>query len=373
VKALRSEGFAGEVVVVGDEVHAPYDRPPLSKQVLAGTIAADGIGLGHNDLDATWRLGGGASGLRLAERHVVLADGTELPYDGLIVATGRSARPHDLAPLPGVLTLRSLDDAAALEVAARDARRVVIVGAGFIGCEVAATLRGREDPPTVTVVDVAPHPMPVMGEPAAIRAQALHESHGVTFRLGTSVTAVSGTGRVEEVTLADGSALPADLVLVAIGSAPNTTWLESSGLTLDRGCVLCDEQCFADGRDDVVAAGDVAAWPHPAAGGITAIEHWTNARDMARVAAANLLAGRSSSTAYAPIPSFWSDQYDVKVKSLGFLRQATAFDVVEEDTERRRLVVEASRDGELIGVILFNRNRALMEYTKRLRASAVAS
>jgi NADPH-dependent 2,4-dienoyl-CoA reductase/sulfur reductase-like enzyme len=162
-------------------------------------------------------------------------------------------------------------------------------------------------------------------------------------------------------------------VLGAIGAVPNTEWLRDSELTLHGGCVACDERCFALGDEDVVAVGDVAAWPHPQAGGITAIEHWTNARDMARAGAANLLRGREAAVGYEPIPSFWSDQYDVKIKSLGFLRRATSFVVVEEDAERRRLVVEARRGEELVGVVLFNRNRAVAEYQQRLALAASAA
>ncbi|MGE4426834.1 MAG: NAD(P)/FAD-dependent oxidoreductase [Solirubrobacteraceae bacterium] len=372
---LRRQGFTDEIVVVGDEVDPPYDRPPLSKQVLAGRIEPAECGLGHADVDATWRLGDRAVGLRPADRVLDLGDGSELSYDGLVIATGRRARQLPLDPRPGLMSLRSLDDAVRLRDAARSARHVVIIGAGFIGCEVAATLRGREDPPQVAVVDAADRPLPVIGPEAGGRARRLHERHGVTFHLGTTVTGVEGDDRVTAVRLGDGTRLAADLALVAVGSSANTEWLMGSGVALQDGAVVCDEGCFAVGFEDVVAVGDVAAWPQGGVavhGRVGAVEHWTNARDMARQGAANLLRGRAVAEPYQPVPSFWSDQYDVKIKSLGFLRSATRFAVVEEDPDRDRLVVEALRGDELVGVVLFNRNRLVASYQQRLRSPVAA-
>jgi NADPH-dependent 2,4-dienoyl-CoA reductase/sulfur reductase-like enzyme len=369
-RTLRREGFNGELIVVGDEPSPPYDRPPLSKQVLAGTMdTTDCVFDDHAVIDASWQLGRAVTALRTADQVVELDSGGELAYDGLVIATGRRARELTMPDLEGVVTLRRLDDASRLQAAARNARNVVIVGAGFIGCEVAATLRGSCGA-RVTVIDVAEAPMPAIGAEAGARARGLHEQHGVDFRLRAGVASIDGGERVEAVTLDDGSRLRADIVLVAVGAVPNTEWLESSALTLHNGSVVCDEQCFAAGADNIVAVGDVAAWPHPQAGGLTAVEHWTNARDMARAGACNLLVGREAAARYEPIPSFWSDQYDVKIKSLGFLRQATSFAVVEEDTDRRRLVVEALRGEQLVGVILFNRNRALVDYQQRLELAA---
>src|SRR5206468_6564762 len=227
-------------------------------------------------------------GLDTTARVVRLEGGAELRYDGLVIATGRRARSWpNLPDLQGFHMVRTLEDAAELRRAVRTDSRVVIVGAGFIGCEVAATLRGLgvED---VTVIDVAPHPMPALGAEVGERAIRLHESHGVRFRLGTSVAMFEGDAHVEAVLLEDGERLPADLVLLALGSQPNSEWLDGSGLELVDGAVLCDEHCFAVGADDVVAVGDIAAYPYADACGPLSVEHWAIARDMAETAAANL-------------------------------------------------------------------------------------
>jgi NADPH-dependent 2,4-dienoyl-CoA reductase/sulfur reductase-like enzyme len=370
-QTLRRSGFDGDLLVVGDEPAMPYDRPPLSKQLLAGKIDPAECRLPCDGLEAEWRTGCAAVRLDSSRRVVELDDGSDVEYDGLVIATGRRARTVPTPDLEGFFMLRTLEDSRALGAAARQARRVVVVGAGFIGCEVAATLRsgGTE---SITLVDIADQPMPPIGQAAGARAKEFHEEHGVTFELGVGVEEYEGEGRVEAVRLADGRRIEADLVLVAVGAAPNTEWLQDSGLEFHQGCVRCDEHCFAVGADGVVAVGDMAAWPHPQAEGLVAVEHWTNARDMARAGAANLLARPEDRTPYVPVPSFWSDQYDVKIKSLGFLKFATSFDVVEDDPAQHRLVVEAHKDGDLVGVVLFNRNRLTADYQRMLSGSAAA-
>lgn len=365
-EALRREGFDGDLFMVGDERHRPYDRPPLSKQMLAGTMTAEACAFESEDLDIDWQLGYPAVGLDPASRVVRLEGDKSLSYDGLVIATGRRARPWPTpTPTSGFHSIRSIEDAAGLREAVRTDSRVVIVGAGFIGCEVAATLRGLgvED---VTIIDIAPHPMPALGAEVGARAIKLHESHGVKFRLETSVAMFEGSGRVEGVLLEDGERLPADLVLLALGSLPNSEWLAESGLELVNGAVLCDEHCFAVGHDDVVAVGDIAAYPYPEATGPLVVEHWATARDMAETAAANLLGDPDSRKPYRAVPSFWSDQYDVKIKSAGLLALADSFVVVEDEPERPALVVEAHREGELVGAIVFNRNRSIIQYQRKL-------
>ena len=365
-EALRREGFDGQVLVVGDELHRPYDRPPLSKQLLAGAIEQHDTLYASDDLEVEWMLGEPATSLDIEERVVRLANGTALPYDGLVIATGRRARDWPRLPeLDGFHRLRGLDDVRSLRKAVRPTSRVAIVGAGFIGCEVAATLRGL-GVEEVTLIDVAPHPMPVLGAEVGKRAAAFHESHGVRLRLGTSVAMFEGSGRVEAVLLEDGERIAADVVLLALGSAPNTEWLADSGLTLVKGTVLCDEYCVAVGTEDVVAAGDVASYPHPSAVGPICVEHWSNARDMGEIAARNLLKDPDQREVMAAVPTFWSDQYDVKIKSAGVLSLADTFTVVEEDPERPSLVVEAHRDGALVGAIVFNRNRTIIQYQRQL-------
>jgi NADPH-dependent 2,4-dienoyl-CoA reductase/sulfur reductase-like enzyme len=371
-QTLRRKGFEGDLLVIGDEQAMPYDRPPLSKQLLAGAIEPSECSLPAEGFEAQWRTGCAAVRLDTSNRLIELDDGSQVGYDGLVLATGRRARTLPVPDLEGFFTLRTFEDSQALRAAADDARKIVIIGAGFIGCEVAATLHSG-GAKSITLVDVADQPMPPIGRAAGDRAKQFHQEHGVTFDLGTGVQEYEGDGRVEAVRLVDGRRLEADLVLVAVGAAPNMEWLEGSGLEFHKGCVRCDEHCFAVGAEDVVAVGDIAAWPHPAAGDLVAIEHWTNARDMARAGAANLLAEPGDRAPYVPVPSVWSDQYDVKIKTLGFLSLATAFDVVEDEPADHRLVVEAHNDGELVGVVLFNRNRLQADYQRKLKSALAAA
>jgi 3-phenylpropionate/trans-cinnamate dioxygenase ferredoxin reductase subunit len=373
VQAARRAGFDGELWMVGDEVHEPYDRPPLSKQLLAGRIEQTDTFYKCDGLDIKWVLGHAATGLDLERGVVELADHEDLSYDALVLATGRRAREWpDLPELEGFHMLRSLDDSKALREAVKPSSRVAIVGAGFIGCEVAATLRGL-GVEEVTLIDVADHPMPVLGPEIGRRASALHERHGVKLRLGTSVAEFEGSDRVEAVRLADGERVEADIVLIALGAVPNTEWLEDSGLELVRGAVRADEYCIAVGTENVAAVGDIALYPHPGSPDPICIEHWSNARDMGAVAAANLLADPDSREVFAAVPTFWSDQYDVKIKSAGLLGIADSYKIVEEDEEKPSLVAEAHKDGELVGAVVFNRNRQIIEYQRKLRDSLLTA
>ena len=287
VETLRRDGYDGRLVLVGAEAHLPYDRPPLSKEFLAGEVEPDDVALRrgpYDDLDLDLRLGRRAVALDLASRAVALDDGEPVVFDGLVLATGSTPRVVPGTPdLPGINVLRTLDDALAIR-AKLDARpRVVVVGAGFIGSEVAATcrLRGLE----VTVLEALPAPLvrglgPVLG----MACGELHRDHGVDLRLGVGVAGFEGDGRVERVRLDDGTAVDADLVVVGVGVAPATDWLATSGLTLDNG-VVCDETLLA--APGVVAAGDVARWPNPLFGGESMrVEHWTNASEQGVAASA---------------------------------------------------------------------------------------
>ncbi|MCY3786471.1 MAG: NAD(P)/FAD-dependent oxidoreductase, partial [bacterium] len=263
-EALRREGFDGEVTIVGDETDSPYDRPPLSKQVLAGGWEPERTALYSDealaDLRLTWRLGTRAVAFEAATRTVTLADGERLAAGGAVIATG--ARPRTLGGtegLAGVYTLRTLADSLAIrwEFDATP-RRVVVVGAGFIGAEVAATARGRGL--EVTMVEMAETPLErVLGAEMGRVCADVHADHGVDLRTGVGVASISGAGRVEQVVLSDGTRLDADVVVVGVGVVPNTEWLEGSGLRIDDG-VVCDETCLA--APGVVAAGDVARWPN---------------------------------------------------------------------------------------------------------------
>jgi NADPH-dependent 2,4-dienoyl-CoA reductase/sulfur reductase-like enzyme len=370
-ETLRRRGFEGELTLIGEELHRPYNRPPLSKELLAGKVEPESTGFPCDALDAEWVLGRRADALDLERRVVTLDGGDELSFDGLVIATGSRAREWPGLPgIEGFHYLRDLEDSLALGRAVAASPRVCIVGAGFIGCEVAATLRmqGLD----VTVVDVAPHPMLPLGPEIGGRCRRMHEEHGVRFVFETTVEGFEGSDRVEGVRLASGERIEADLVLLALGAVPNVDWLAGSGLQLDPG-VVCDEFSLAVGVDGVAAAGDVAQWPHPAGGGMTRIEHWSNAAEQGIAAATNLLAAPGERKPYTPIPTFWTDQYDVKIQSVGFVRQATALDVVEDEPEERRLVAEATRDGELVAAITFNRAARIPKYRKALMEAAAAA
>ena len=374
---LRARGFDGTITVVGDEIHPPYDRPPLSKQVLAGdwqperialTVAAGG---GLDGLALDWRLGAVATALDLADRAVTLAGGERVPFDGLVVATG--ATPRRLPGtdhLAGVHTLRTLDDCLAVR-AALDAGpgRVVVVGGGFIGAEVAATCRGRGL--DVTLVEALPVPLGrVLGDEIGAVMADVHRDHGVDVRLGVGVAGLDGGRRVERVRLADGSDVPADLVVVGIGVVPTTGWLEGSGLTLADG-VVCDETVAA--APGVVAAGDVARWWSRRFGELVRVEHWDNAITMGAHAARRLLAGEGEPTealAYDPVPWFWSDQYDRKIQLAGRSAGADEVRVVDGSTAERRFVALYRRGDRLTGVLAMNRPRPLLTYPRLVERGA---
>ena len=369
-QALRRAGFDGGLVVVGAERHLPYDRPPLSKEVLAGKWDAPRTELLHPEdasLEVMWRLGTRASGLDLAARRVQLEDGGALPFDGLVIATGAEPRTLPSARgLAGVHVLRTLDDALALRAELDESPRVVVIGAGFIGAEVAATCRGRGL--EVALVEALPVPLAHALGPAPGRLLAdLHRDHGVDVQLGVGVAGLEGARRVERVRLADGRALEADVVVVGVGVTPATGWLEGSGLTLRDG-VVCDASCAA--APGVVAAGDVARWRNPRFDETMRIEHWTNATEQADAAAATLLAGGGAVVPYAPVPFFWSDQYDRKIQFGGLAGPDDETALVDGTLEDRRFVLLYGREGKLSGVLGVNRPRLVMHYRTLIRAGA---
>ncbi len=361
-QAARTAGFDGDVVMVGDEPHLPYTRPPLSKELLAGEQSVDRVGLPCDTLDAEWRLGEPAATLDRDRRRVVLAGGEEVPYDRLILATGSRARswPGPGAELDGVHVLRDLDDALALRAAFDKQPRVAIVGAGFIGCEVAQTARkaGLE----VVLIDVAQTPMLPLGAELGAWCADLHRGHGVGLRLGTGVAGLLGNGCVEAVELAGGERIEADIVVVGLGALPNTEWLADSGLRLDPG-VACDATLTAAGDPDVLAAGDIVAWPHPLAGGeAIRIEHWTVAAEQGQLAGRNALLAPEERKPYDAPPYFWSDQYDVKIQALGLPGRAQRLELLEAMPDGSRVVYGGERDGSLVGVVALNAARRLGSY-----------
>jgi 3-phenylpropionate/trans-cinnamate dioxygenase ferredoxin reductase component len=361
---LRLQGFAGTITVVGDEPHRPYDRPPLSKQVLAGTKPPESTELGTvtgtlDELDLRWRLGESATGLDLADRSVLLGGGERLPYDGLVIATGASPkRLPGTDHLDGVHTLRTLDDCLAIRAALlASPRRVAVVGAGFIGAEVAATCRGLGT--EVSLIEALPVPLerglgPTMGAVVA----DLHRDHGVDVRLAVGVVRIEGGERVECVRLTDGTNLDVDLVVIGIGVGPNTGWLEGSGLTLDNG-VVCDATCRA--APGVVAAGDVARWPNHRFGEHMRVEHWDNAIAMGTHAAHTLLAGPAA-VPFEPVPWFWSDQYDRKIQLAGVAGPNDTVEVVSGDVAERKFVAFYGRAGKVVGVLGMSQAAKVMRW-----------
>ena len=345
-EALRRGGFDGRLTIVGDEPHRPYDRPPLSKQVLDGRWAPDRAQLRQApDLDAEWRLGTRCARLDVDDRRVTLDDVTELAFDGLVVATGARPRPLPGAPvLEGVFVLRSLDDALALGAAFARGPSVAVIGAGFIGAEVAAAARHRGL--EVTVVEALPQPLGrVLGAELGARCARLHRDNGTTLRLGTGVRALRhDAGRVTGVELDDGSIVAADVVVVGIGVVPNTDWLDGSGLDLRDG-VVCDETLQA--APGIVAVGDCCRWSHPRYGELR-VEHWTNTVEQAEHAAATLLGDPQP---FAPVPYFWSDQYGVKLQYLGHHRPGDELRLLEGGLDDDRFVA-GFHDGDRLTAAL---------------------
>jgi NADPH-dependent 2,4-dienoyl-CoA reductase/sulfur reductase-like enzyme len=365
-ETFRREGFDGRIVAIGAESHLPYDRPPLSKELLRGDWEPDQVVLrkqGVDDLDLDWRLDARAVALHIERREVELHDGERVAFDGLVIATGATPRRLPNQPnLAGVFTLRTLDDALALRELLDARPKVVVIGAGFIGAEIAATCRTRGL--DVTVLEMLPQPMvrglgPELGSVIA----EIHREHGVDLRTGVIVEAIEddGAGQVRGVRLGDGSVIEADVVVVGVGVVPETAWLEGSGLTLDNG-VVCDETCLA--APGIVAAGDVARWPNPLFdGALMRLEHWTNATEQGVHAARRLLGHVEP---FAPVPFVWSDQYDRKIQTVGLVSADADVDVhiAHGTLAERQFVALFGRGGRLFGALGFNRPRFVMQYRR---------
>ncbi|MFE0519017.1 NAD(P)/FAD-dependent oxidoreductase [Streptomyces sp. NPDC058954] len=356
---LRAAGWTGAITVVGDEPHMPYNRPPLSKEVLAGKAPFESLAFTPKAVaaDVEWRLGTKVVAARLDEHTVELDDGEAMRYDGLVVATGmRPRRLRCPGPLAGRHTVRTLTDAQGLrDELTRQGVRVVVVGAGFIGCEVAATAVGlgvRE----VTVVD--PLPLPMVGPLGDVLGRALlkrHEERGVRFALGTGVAGFEGEDRVTGVVLGDGTVLPADVVVESVGSVANTEWLDGNGLDLSDG-VLTDEQLRVGGRPEVVAVGDVARFPNARYDGVPRrVEHWSIPTDTAKHAAKALVAHLTGTgaelAAFAPLPTFWSDQHEFRLQSFGAPVLGKGDVRILDGDPERDVLVGYHMAGQLVGVV----------------------
>lgn len=364
-RALREQHFAGRVVVVGAEEHPPYDRPPLSKAFLAGEVGVDDIALAEPadaGLELDWRLGVTATGLDRARRAVLLDSGEELAADGIVLATGARARALPGPRLAGVHTLRTLDDAAALRAALVPGSRLVVVGAGLIGAEVASTARtlGVE----VTVVEAGAAPLAaVLGPEIGAVCAGLHAEHGVRLIAGVAVREAFGDARVRGLRLADGRTLPADTVVAGIGALPNVEWLAGSGIGADGSGVRTDAG-GATNVPAVVAAGDCACAASAFAGGPLRQEHWTNAAQQPATAVATLL-GRPAPQPPAA-PYFWSDQYGVRLQYAGHHRPGDAVEVVEGDLDSRRFVAAYRRGEDTVAVVAMNQPRLFGKWRRRV-------
>ncbi len=367
-EALREKAFEGRITFLGAEKHRPYDRPPLSKEILKGTWEAEKISLERGDglgaLGLEMRLGCRATSLDTAARRIDLEDGDSLEYDGLIIATGSTPRRIPGTPdLAGIHVLRTLDDSLAIRSELERGPRVVVVGAGFIGGEVAATCRERGL--EVTIIEALPTPLEaIVGADVGATVAAAHADHGVDVRLGVGVEGFDGTDRVERIRLSDGTHVEADVVVVGIGVVPETGWLEESGLVLDDG-VVCDATCAASAAG-VVAAGDVASWINPLFKERMRIEHWTHATEMARAAVDSLLAGPEAAQPFESVPYFWSDQYDLKIQSIGRLSAADETCIARGSLEDRKFLKLYGRKGRLAGALGFGEARRVLALRRKM-------
>ena len=357
-ESLRHEGFTGDITVAGAEPHMPYDRPPLSKKFLSGEWDADRIALRRPEvlaeLGVRWMMGTRATRLDVSGRRIEFDDASSLGFDGLVIATGGIARrlPHQPA-LGGVHVLRTIDDAAALRNEIHEGARIVVVGAGFIGLEVAATASERGA--RVTVLEGLEAPLVrALGAVSGRAIADIHRRRGVDIRCSVQVASLNGGDRVGSVTLSGGDVIPADLVVVGIGVAPATDWLDDSGLTVRDG-VVCDEYLSA-GVPGVYAAGDVLRWPNALFDDVETdmrVEHWTNAAEQGAHAAKNLLAeleGRPREP-YVAVPFFWSDQFDARILFLGRSAPGAVVDIVGGDTATGKWCAAYSMGGRLTGVL----------------------
>jgi 3-phenylpropionate/trans-cinnamate dioxygenase ferredoxin reductase subunit len=370
--ALRRQGYDGELILVGAEREPPYERPPLSKTVLAGKEDEDRVFLRpadwYDEQQINLRLGVRAVGLDADGQALLLDDNTRLPYERLLIATGAVPRTLDIpgADLTGVHTLRLLDDARAISADMAAGGPMVVVGAGFIGAEVASVCRARGL--TVTVIEPLAVPMArALGAQVGGIFAERHRAHGVDLRLGEGVTAIRGMDRVEEVVTSSGARIPAATVIIGVGVRPADDWLASSSLAHADG-VMVDEYC-ATNLPSVYAAGDVARWPYrPASGAETLVrlEHYDNAIRQAENAARNML---GEAVAYAPVPYFWTEQYDWMAQYIGYAERWDQL-VYRGEPESGAGAIFYLDTGRLRAVLSINRIRDLGALRKLVGAGA---
>ncbi|MEV4238642.1 FAD-dependent oxidoreductase [Nocardia sp. NPDC049737] len=381
-EALREHGFRGKLTVIGDEPHEPYDRPPLSKQVLEGWVHPDHTRLPRRRaVDADWRLGVAATGLDRVNRQVLLANGDKVDYDRLLIATGVRARqwinPREAA-LDGVFTVRTCDDAARLQAALHAApRRVLIIGSGFIGSEMASVCRKLGLP--VTVTERADGPLVgALGGVIGDIAARMHRDAGVDLRTGVAVEALEADdgGHVRRARLSDGATLDVDVVVASLGSIRNVEWLEGAGLASGFWGVGCDAGCRAfdiNGvvTDNIFVAGDIARAPHVLYEyQFISMEHWDNAVSGAQVAANNMINLETERCPHLPLPMFWSAQFGVNIKGVGVCSFGDEIVFTQGSPDQRRFAAAYGRRGRIVGAVTFDHGKWLDYYGALIERSA---
>ncbi|CAM5270555.1 FAD-dependent oxidoreductase [Streptomyces aurantiogriseus] len=382
-EALRESGFSGQLTIIGDEPHRPYDRPPLTKACVSEKLPPDRLELPvTRPLDARFRLGVPATGLDTDHRLVRLADGGTVGYDSLVIATGTRARPFPggaADDIDGVLTVRTRDDTEELQRRlARPPRRVVVIGAGFLGGELASGCRELGLDVTLVEAQATPLQGPLGSVIGGVVAD-LARDKGVDVRMWNTVErfVADGTGALRQIVLSDGAAVDADLAVVALGAQRNVEWLDDSAIRADSGGVHCDDQCRALGHDgqpvpDVYVAGDVAAAPHPLLPDRRlSVEHWGNAVTQARTVAHNIT--RRPGQAPIPhtgLPAFWSSQFGVNIKGVGYPGIADRIAVVQGTLGQGSFSVLYGREDRTVAAVTFDNGRYLHYYESLVRQGA---
>ncbi|HEX5254337.1 MAG TPA: FAD/NAD(P)-binding oxidoreductase [Mycobacterium sp.] len=368
-RALRMAGYSGRIVLVGDEPILPYDKPPLSKSILAGTQSSNDISLltraQSEELGIELSLGNAATRLHVADQQVELDDGGRISYQHLVVSTGARARPSPWGKPDGVHVVRTLEDSHRLRQDLEHGGRLLVVGGGFIGAETAATARRMD----LAVSIVEPNRVPmerVLGHEIGERFLRLHQRHGVETVFGVEVQELRGRRGNFQLRLTDGRRLDSDYIVLGIGAIPNDQWLASSGVQIDNG-VVCDKHLRAVGAPNIYAVGDVARWQNPRRKQLTRMEHWTNAIEQSAVVAHNITYPEDL-TAHAAVEYVWSDQYDWKIQVVGIpgITELRGLEIVEDTTTGQFAALYSSDDQTLSGLVVVNWPRALVEGRRAL-------
>ena len=371
-RALRAQGFDGELTIVGAEQHRPYDRPPLSKEFLAGDIGEAALALeaDDDDLNAEWLLGVHATRLDAGATAVALDDGTTLRADGLVVATGARARAWPGSEqLAGVHVLRTVDDAVALRAELQPGARLVVIGAGFIGAEVASTAAKLGLDVMVVEAALAPLAGP-LGVPLGAAVARLHTEHGTRLLCGAPVAGLLGTDRVTGIELADGRLVAADVVVVGIGAVPNVEWIRDSPVDVANG-IVCDAG-GATTVPNVVAVGDCAAWYEPSIGGPHRVEHWSGALERPAIAVATLLAGQHDGRPAKP-PYFWSDQYGRRIQFAGIADPCDEITFEVGSLRDASFLAVYRREGEPVAVLGLDQPKLFTRWRRQLAPVPIPS